>query len=250
MKKKSIIPFFLTSYAFIFLTTQALADNIESPFEETAGDSLPQQMIEGPMQVPDRKDDLKEDFRGSRSNRNVASPPKPTFKSEEKESRPLIWEFSLGLNYTRLKTFGDYTYWKIDPSTQAMIQRRLENLPFQFGFRLFAVSGQGAINQSTGNFGFLYFGPSAGLVSINNYQQKSFDVGISFVKINGYLQTGPEQVEFSQAPGVRSDPPGLWASARYGKMLGGALTNGFTLGIQWSQKKIYAWLGLFSSAWY
>jgi hypothetical protein len=250
MKKKLITPVFLAGYAFIPLTMQSFADNIESPFEETAGDDLPQQIIEGPMQVPDRKLDLNEEVGRSPSNRNVVSPPKPTFKSEEKESRPLIWELSLGLNYTRLKTFGDYTHWKIDPSTQATIQRRLENLPFQFGFRLFAVSGQGTINQSTGNFGFLYFGPSAGLVSINNNLQKSFDVGISFVKINGYLQTGPEQAEFSRAPGVRSDPPGLWASARYGKMLGGALTNGFTLGIQWSQKKIYAWLGLFTSAWY
>jgi hypothetical protein len=250
MKKNQICLCILIIYNLFIQIDPTIAAEISSPFKNSTENDVPSQLIEGPMQIPVRSFDQTIDHEVVRGIPSAAAPAKPTFKSEEKEVRPLIWEFSLGLNYTKIKTFGEYAHWKVDPSTQASIYRRLDGLPYVFGLKMFAVSGQGTIGHSTGNFGFLYFGPSAGLISIVDGRQKSFEVGLNFVKINGDPETGPEQSEFSKASGIRSDPPGLWASARYGKMLGGALSNGFTMGIQWSHKKIYTWLGLFTSAWH
>jgi len=175
---------------------------------------------------------------------------KPTFEADEKAPHPYEWEFTLQLSYSKIKTYGTYRNWQVDPTTQIMFTRKLNETPFMLGLRILSVSGQGTIADSTGAIGFAYFGPSVSYTIIGDRRQTSIDFGASFVKMNGRLLVGPEQLDFSSSPGLKTDPPGLWWAARFGKITGGALSTGLTAGMQWGRKKLYYWAGLYTSAWH
>ncbi len=175
---------------------------------------------------------------------------KPTVEEDEKTPYSYLWELTLGLNYTKIKTSDAYKNWQVDPTTQIMFSYRVNESPFMLGLRIFSVSGEGTIGDSMGKVGFAYFGPSVSYTKIQNRRQTSIDFGASFVKINGRNVLGPGEPELSSRPGLKTDPPGLWWELRYGKIIGGALSTGLTTGMQWGRKKIYYWVGLYTSAWH
>ncbi len=204
-----------------------------------------------PMRVPDVG--FSESFKESLNRPLDISPPKkvkPTLEEDEKTPCSYLWELSLGLNYTKIRTSGSYKNWQVDPTTQIIFSRKIDETPFMLGLRLFSVSGEGTIGNSTGTVGFAYFGPSVSYTSIQDRHQTSIDFGASFVKINGENLMGPQEPELSSRPGLKTDPPGLWWEMRYGKIIGGALGTGLTAGMQWGRKKTYYWAGLYTSAWH
>lgn len=214
---------------------------------QSSPEAIDPKLYDPPMRVP--KTSITDSISPSPQ---ITSPAKakPTLETDEKSPRPYLWELSLGLSYTQMRTSGSYKNWKVDPNTQVQFSRKLHDTPYFIGLRLLAVSGEGTIANSTGIVGYTYIGPSLSYTSLKDRRQTSMDFGASFVKMNGRNLLGPGETEFSSQPGFKTDPPGLWWNLRYGKVIGGALSTGLTTGMQWGRRKIYFWAGLYSSGWH
>lgn len=224
-----------------------LAQGIENPFEIPLNDYQPELVEEPPMVVPKKKLFPLE----TTPLQPVAHPPAITLAMEEAMLRPLEFEFSMSLGYVKLRNWNSRQEWDLNPTSGFSLGYKwLKDSNAMTGIRVLSITGAGTTQDTTGNFSFTYLGPYIAHVEVSEKSQTSFSTGFSLAKISGKTQVGPGEQEFESTPGIRTDPPGLWAEAKYGKMTGGAWSNGITTGIQWGRKRLFYWLGLYSSAWY
>jgi len=231
-----------------------IASEIENPFASPDPQTIEKQwqVPQMPFKRPD-KSATPIDMQPKIDNKNLNARAQKPFHSvaeEQSESHALEYEFSLNIGYTKLKNWNKNQNWKVDPLTEIYLGKKVfEDEPIMAGLRILNISGSGTSQDTTGSFGFSYIGPYIGFVSINPMRQISLNTGLSLQKIMGVTQLGSGEQEFETPPGLKTDPPGLWAELKYGKITSGAWSNGFMTGVQWGRKKIYYWLGLYTSAW-
>lgn len=206
-------------------------------------------------------------------------PLKQQLESVNKNPGPLNFFMSANLIAPYLITTGNKREnYYADPSVFVNLYGKMSTtqepnkMDVWFGFRLAPLSGAGIYENTSGRFGFTYFGPMIGLGKIDlaarkitraaasrsqkekpdkSYQSGFFWMsGLSLLSKNGYVEKGRKKPRDFDNQGITIDVPGLWTEISYVDIYYSKVSSNFTIGFQMGEGKIFTYLGFGFGFWY
>ena len=155
----------------------------------------------------------------------------------------------------------------IDPSEQ----EDFDKYKIWTGFRIAPISGTGIYENTSGRFGFTYFGPMVGIGKVSpaffktdkkeqapedkrpvNYDRDAFFImgGVSALAKSGFVEKGRNRPDDFNNTGISLDTPGAFVEFTYAQISYSKLSQNFLSGVQIGRGKIFIIVAYGLGFWY